>query len=124
MAFDMQENNKVGFDMTKVKVGDKLVQRGGTVVELDRVRTDGVLSTTYSYVLSDGSATTENGFYWQSEELYHLDIIGFAAEQSTSATKDQQASCVSEEMQTNCSFTEMQAVELLLSLGYTLKKGV
>lgn len=107
MAFDMQENNKVGFDMTKVKVGDKLVQRGGTVVELDRVRTDDFLAV-YKYVLSDGSSITENGFYWESEELHHLDIIGFAAENQ----------------QTNCTFTETQAVELLLSLGYTLKKGV
>lgn len=103
----------MAFDMSKVKEGDKLVRRDGKVVELVRVRTNAL--AVYRYVLNDGSTITENGFYWESEEPHHLDIIGFADEQQVSAAKDSQASCT---------FTEMQAVELLLSLGYTLKKGV
>lgn len=115
MAFDMQENNKVGFDMTEVKVGDKLVRRDGTVVELDRVRSAAMRTlTAYPYVLNGGETVTKDGCYWDDGTESDFDIIGFAREQSESSTKDQQA---------NCTFTETQAVELLLSLGYTLKKG-
>lgn len=105
MAFDMQENNKVGFDMTKVKVGDKLIQRDGTVVELENVSD---IKRLYCYELSDGSNVTKDGYYWADREGDECDVIGFADE-------NHQASGMSE---------EMQAVELLLSLGYTLKKGV
>ena len=116
MAFDMQENNKVGFDMSKVKIGDKLVRRDGTVVVLNYVRGDSSF-TNYPYVFSDHSTVTRNGYYRSShpKDESDYDIVGFADEQKVSATKDQQA---------NCTFTEMQAVEMLLSLGYTLKKGV
>lgn len=95
----------MAFDMTKVKVGDKLVQRNGTVVELEKVAG---INRLYCYELSDGSNVTKDGYYWAAFDGDGYDIIGFAAE-------NQQASCT---------FTEMQAVELLLSLGYTLKKGV
>ena len=102
----------MAFDMTKVKIGDKLVQRDGTVVELDYVSD---IKRLYCYELSNGDNVTKDGYYWCDAVTDSCDIIGFADEQQLSATKDQQ---------TNCTFTEMQAVELLLSLGYTLKKGV
>lgn len=103
----------MAFDMTKTKVGDKLVRRDGTVVELDCVSD---IKRLYCYELSDGSSVTKDGYYWAEMEGDEQDIICFASE-------NHQASCVSEEMQANCTFTETQAVELLLSLGYTLKKG-
>lgn len=95
----------MAFDMTKVKVGDKLVRRDGTVVELDHVSD---IKRLYCYELSDFSSVTKDGYYWAEMEGDECDIIGFA----------------DENQQANCTFTEMQAVELLLSLGYTLKKGV
>lgn len=109
MAFDMQENNKVGFDMTKVKVGDKLVTHNGVVCEV--VHIDHFWY--YSYELRscmnpDNCWTVDRFGYLISDELNpEEDIAGFADEnQHTSDTSE-----------------EMQAVELLLSLGYTLKKG-
>lgn len=95
----------MAFDMTKVKVGDKLVQRDGTIVELDHVWD---YETTYQYQLSNGDSLTKDGYFWKDRGESEYDVIGFA----------------DENQQANCTFTETQAVELLLSLGYTLKKGV
>ena len=96
----------MAFDMTKVKVGDKLVRRNGTGVYLTLVK-DGAAYRAFPYYLSDDTDVTKYGCFYNDGTKSCLDIVGFAAENQ----------------QTNCTFTETQAVELLLSLGYTLKKG-
>lgn len=77
MAFDMQENNKVGFDMTKIKVGDKLIQRNGAVVELAHVWD---YETPYKYQLSNGDSLTKDGYFWKEWGESEYDVIGFADE--------------------------------------------
>ena len=102
------ESNKVGFDMTKVKVGDKLLTRGKAVVEFSEISPS---ETTHKWaVKAEGDAwvVDHEGFFDSLLYESDFDIIGFAGFHQ----------------QANCSFTEMQAVELLLSLGYTLRKGV
>lgn len=91
------------FDMTKVKVGDKVALRNSKVVEIKSVWEDG---RRYPILLSNGCCVTSDGYYWENEEPHRFDVINF----------------VDENQQTVNMSEEMQAVEMLLSLGYTLKK--
>ena len=87
----------MGFDMTKVKVGDNLVTDTGKIVRVEKFDE---YDTKLPYLLSNGIWYHPNGVDCTGTE--GGDIIGFANKQE---------------------LNELQAVELLLSLGYTLKKG-
>lgn len=95
----------MAFDMTKVKVGDKLIQRNGEIVEYKGLRDPEYKS--YPHLLSNGNSVTDCGYYYNTHQPEDRDIIGFGRLAPTDET----------------SMTELKAVELLLSLGYTLKKG-
>lgn len=94
----------MAFDMTKTKVGDKLLTRDGRVAELVYVNKH----ITYGYhikLISSSKTYTVSaeGHEWRTDEAPE-DITGFAYNHNNNPD-------------------EMKAVELLLSLGYTLKKG-
>ena len=76
VGFDMQENNKFGFDMTKCKVGDKLITRGGMVVEV--IEIDSV--SAYPYLVQgrgiDRSVAVDGSYLFGHTDL--RDIAGFA----------------------------------------------
>lgn len=73
----------MGFDMTKTKVGDKLLARGGEVLTLVDIERD---AKYYPFVLKNEgdfifSVTNQGIEYFDGEETDY-DIVGFADEQS------------------------------------------
>jgi hypothetical protein len=70
------------FDMTKCKVGDKLISRQGGIYTF--LGTDD--SAYYPYVLTNqnGGQTTRTveGYYWANSEGVEWDIVGFATDKA------------------------------------------
>lgn len=81
MSSDKQETNFVGFDMTKTKVGDKLITRSGVVATVESINH---ACARYKWKL-EGSpfhygklSVDSSGFQWFDDEPTDLDIVGFA----------------------------------------------
>lgn len=77
-----QETNAVSFDMTKVKVGDKLLTRGKSVVEFRGIDPS---ETTHKWAVEtegDAWVVDHEGFFDSLLYKFGYDIVGFADEQA------------------------------------------
>lgn len=82
----MQRSNAIGFDMTKCKVGDKLITRDGEVVKLYAL---GETDFPYRYSvegLNNYWSVNDHGVFVENESSA-LDIVGFADAESKPVTK-------------------------------------
>lgn len=70
----MKKYSTAGFDMTKVKIGDRLFNRDGYYVTLVKILKD----SDWPYLLNIEETVSVNGFCFDANNPFGDDIIGFA----------------------------------------------
>ena len=103
------------FDMTKVKVGDKLLTRAGEVVELTNIRE----CATYKYEVENSNqfwTVTAGGYELNDFDETGYDIMGFAEPPKSTEPEAENKGVKSDQGKTQWSYLPIPAVKAVIDV--------
>lgn len=104
------------FDMNEVKVGDKLLTRGGKVVVFVGIDEGETIHKWAIDIDWDSWFVDEQGFYENSEIEWSYDIIGFAEQPETTEPEAENKGVKSDQGKTQWSYLPIPAVKAVIDV--------